>query len=72
MAIQNRLSFPENLGEHSSACSEAARARWGRFSRRNYAITSSMSDHLIEAKHRMPLQKVLDKLGMKKFMRNGG
>ena len=25
-------------------------------------------DHLIEAKHRMPLQKVLDKLGMKKFM----
>jgi shikimate kinase len=26
-------------------------------------------DHLIEAKHRMPLQKVLDKLGMKKFMR---
>jgi shikimate kinase len=25
-------------------------------------------DHLIEAKHRMPLQKVLNKLGMKKFM----
>lgn len=25
-------------------------------------------DHLIEAKHRMPLQKVLDRLGMKKFM----
>src|SRR5258708_448706 len=25
-------------------------------------------DHLIEPKHRMPLQKVLDKLGMKKFM----
>ena len=26
-------------------------------------------DHLIEAKHRMPLQKVLDRLGMKGFMR---
>ncbi len=26
-------------------------------------------DHLIEAKYRMPLQKVLDKLGMKGFMR---
>jgi len=26
-------------------------------------------DHLIEAKHRLPLQKVLDKLGMKKFMK---
>jgi shikimate kinase len=25
-------------------------------------------DHLIEAKYRLPLQKVLDKLGMKKFM----
>ncbi|HET9870267.1 MAG TPA: shikimate kinase, partial [bacterium] len=26
-------------------------------------------DHLIEARYRMPLQKVLDKLGMKGFMR---
>ena len=26
-------------------------------------------DHLIEAKHRMPLQKVLDKLGTKAFMK---
>ena len=60
-------AFPENLvliGMFGSGKSTI-----GRLLAQKLRYTFVDVDHLIEAKYRMPLQKVLDKLGMKGFMK---
>jgi shikimate kinase len=60
------VDFPENLvliGMFGSGKSTV-----GRLLAQKLRYTFVDVDHLIEAQYKMPLQKVLDKLGMKKFM----
>lgn len=65
-SIIRPVDFPENLvliGMFGSGKSTV-----GRLLAQKLRYTFVDVDHLIEAKYKMPLQKVLDKLGMKKFM----
>ncbi len=65
-SILRPKDFPENLiliGMFGSGKSTV-----GRLLAQKLRYTFVDVDHLIEAKYRKPLQKVLDQLGMKKFM----
>ena len=65
-SILRPRDFPQNLvliGMFGSGKSTV-----GRVLAQKLRYTFVDVDHLIEAKYKMPLQKVLDKLGMKKFM----
>lgn len=65
-SIIRPVDFPENLvliGMFGSGKSTV-----GRLLAQKLRYTFVDVDHLIEAKYKKPLQKVLDQLGMKKFM----